>query len=787
MVLHFPRDTDRDGVPDVYDLCPSDATPGGADEDWDGDGHGNACDLCPLNAGPNGDLDGDGIGDACDCDRDGDLCNQREIGTPVSAPPGVDLDPVFSCPATPGAGIFDQRPLYSDGGGDNDSDGRSDDCDADDDNDLIPDDGSRDGIDVYTPCRAGNNFNCDDNCRETANASQRDRNDNGLGDRCDPICNESSPSFLCTPETFTRFEPIDFGLGFAAGLDPLCPECLLTVRCLEPAQPQGGGTGFGGCPGRGLGIGFADGIELDLKAVLVQVPYDRLAGVRLLSDLDGDGFSDVAVALSRAVKSGFETRLMAFSSSGQGQVLFDVTLSTGLLEVTDLSLVGSSLFVSLLDATQGLGGVAELDASSGKVLRLLQGAPGEGFGASMQMVGSRLLIGAPFAAGGAGRIFIVDRCSGETVDLLEGPVRGGFLGLGPMAGFSRAIGDFVAVGSPLSNNGNGEVLVYRLDPPQLVARLRGGPGDALGTALATLPGLSVDGDIQGFIGAPGADGGRGAVYLLNGALELGPVVAKGGEAGDALGTSLLLGGDALRVGVAGARLDVETAGAFVTHPLDEGSRAAAPFGSFEGPPICEAPGLVIDFETSAVAGWCQPVAGHPGAASGQPSSNPLRVQGPPESLFPPGDNSSQALQIVGTGARFDFSGMQEDVKAADARVRRPREPHELRAQRTRAEGVDERFDRPERGNPRPGSGSTRRGRRGRAAPSGGSRSSPAPGSRSRSCCSPARSSPSTTCSSTSSWASKTRAPTSAMPMATRCPTACRITWPPSPISGARST
>jgi hypothetical protein len=58
-------DTDRDGIADDIDNCPSVANPDQADED--NDGIGDACDPCPIVAGSSSvDTDGDHIPDACD-------------------------------------------------------------------------------------------------------------------------------------------------------------------------------------------------------------------------------------------------------------------------------------------------------------------------------------------------------------------------------------------------------------------------------------------------------------------------------------------------------------------------------------------------------------------------------------------------------------------------------------------------------------------------------------------------------------------------------------------------
>jgi hypothetical protein len=98
-------DSDRDGVPDGSDNCP---TVSNADQiDIDQDGAGDACDAdddndgvedgvdnCPMDPNANQtDSDNDGLGDACDGDDDGDgIANESDLCPLSPSGPPVDSD-----------------------------------------------------------------------------------------------------------------------------------------------------------------------------------------------------------------------------------------------------------------------------------------------------------------------------------------------------------------------------------------------------------------------------------------------------------------------------------------------------------------------------------------------------------------------------------------------------------------------------------------------------------------------------------------------------------------------
>ncbi|HNO77260.1 MAG TPA: choice-of-anchor Q domain-containing protein [Phycisphaerae bacterium] len=137
-------------------------------------------------------------------------------------------------------------------------------------------------------------------------------------------------------------------------------------------------------------------------------------------------------------------------------------------------------------------------------------------------------------------------------------------------GTSVAIDDFTAVGGAPKHGGAGAVYVFEDNAgswPQTfkVTASNAVAGDLFGASVA------IDGDLL-VVGAPGADSGAGAMYVFKRSglfwVELTRLVASDAAAGDALGTSVSISGDAIVGGAPFANGGAGAAYAFDAANLD---------------------------------------------------------------------------------------------------------------------------------------------------------------------------------------------------------------------------
>jgi len=165
-------DVDGDGILDGADNCPRVSNLDQSDGDLDR--VGDLCDVCPATIDPSQeDGDSDGVGDFCDD------CLERANAFQQDADSDGVGDACDSCPV-----VMNPRQESADYEG---FPGPGDACDADDDNDGIPDDGNGSGVAGDLPCSGGESAGCDDNCRTVWNGMQEDENGDGVGTACEKL------------------------------------------------------------------------------------------------------------------------------------------------------------------------------------------------------------------------------------------------------------------------------------------------------------------------------------------------------------------------------------------------------------------------------------------------------------------------------------------------------------------------------------------------------------------------------------------------------------------------
>jgi len=176
--------TDSDADPNTFLPCTGGASTGcddncpyaynPAQDDTDGDLVGDLCDSCAAISDPPecagmGDCSGGSvsrctrIGERAECDP-GETCLARPCSVPGFQ---AECDEGFLCRQH-----------------DADLDGVGDDCDLDNDNDGVPEDEDGDPG-TSKPCKSGKTEDCDDNCPLVTNATQSDRDGDGVGNLCD--------------------------------------------------------------------------------------------------------------------------------------------------------------------------------------------------------------------------------------------------------------------------------------------------------------------------------------------------------------------------------------------------------------------------------------------------------------------------------------------------------------------------------------------------------------------------------------------------------------------------
>lgn len=506
----FVVDRDGDGIPDEDDVCPEDADPDNVDTD--GDGFCDNNDLCMWTPSPTN------TRNFCDCDLDFDGCPNPLYGTPIESAPA---DVRRSCAPGPD-GIYDKRPGVSDGGADLDGTGPTDDCDADVDGDMVPDD--------------------EDNCPEVWNREQEDHNGDGFGDLCDPLC--PGPGAVCPDrEDHPDFVPghlIDAGIG--AGLIPAClgdgPGCF-DLRDFFAATCGAYGPG-----GLCVDFGFIDRRGGGFTQRLVELEGGLRAAVPL-GDLDGDGLAELALAQLDAQGLG---RVIALD--GHGEVLWQVDGQQGFGAA--MALGDGWLAVGAPEAGGGRGAVHFIGLG-GETLALSEGKRlGGALGSNLAVIDGMVFSGAP----GANRVEVVRAPGEKPRPAFSGKKANVQVGHAAVRGARLGGQDVLLVPT------GGALLVLerkRHKVGKVLQWLEADPKWQFGAAMAAPADYDGDGADEIAIGAPGFANGAGAVFFLTaeGELVQGPIGSEGSAFGATLAALPDQNGDQrpdLAVGLPGGRM-----------------------------------------------------------------------------------------------------------------------------------------------------------------------------------------------------------------------------------------
>jgi hypothetical protein len=497
----FTIDTDRDGVPDDGDLCPTDPDTGNINTD--GDAFCDTNDLCPFTPSATNSRN------FCSCDYDGDGCNNELLAAPIAGAP--DTVPT-SCEPGPG-GIFDQRPGSSDRGSDEpDGDGISDDCDPDDDDDTVPD--------------------AIDNCPTVPNTDQADYNSDGMGDVCDPLC--WGPGAPCPspehPAAFGPMDVIDFdhGLGLIPGCWADGPGCWGFFRfdCV-------------GANGNCFEDFFIDRVEGGLPESFAALP--ELSAALPFADLDNDGLPELLVVSQNA-------GLRALSGKS-GATLWQTKLAVPSFG-SSMALSGGLIAVGAPDHGLGKetreGAVFWFDEKGAQLGKAVFGKLAGGrLGATLSDAHGVVFAGAPGSKiGDYGKLYALVGSNTQPTEVLDG--KSLQLSVGAQTPVAMKIQGIESLLVPSANAGaGGAVLVIEQKGASLGKLLMAFKGEAksrFGTSLSTPADFNGDGVLEVAVGAPGYGQESGTVLLLSSEGKLTPT-GLWGPPGSRFGQSVSTMGD----------------------------------------------------------------------------------------------------------------------------------------------------------------------------------------------------------------------------------------------------